>query len=213
MHSSSKYINGGGNSISGVIIDSGNFVFDPARYAGFEKYRIYGNFAYIVKLRNGIWRNTAAGSLVENNIAYLNVIGMETLGLRMERICHNAYALASAINEQDVVSANYPALPGNQYEGLVKSQLQGKGGGIVKIAAGSKKRAYKIMNGLKYALNATNIGDIRTLVIHPASTIYLHSTAQQKADAGVTDDMIRVSVGIEDTDDLIEDFTNAIKNL
>lgn len=211
VHSSSKYINGGGNSISGVIIDSGNFVFDPARYAGFEKYRIYGNFAYIVKLRNGIWRNMG-GCLAPMN-AYLNVIGMETLGLRMERICHNAYALASAINEQDVVSANYPALPGNQYEGLVKSQLQGKGGGIVTIAAGSKERAYKIMNGLKYALNATNIGDIRTLVIHPASTIYLHSTAQQKADAGVTDDMIRVSVGIEDTDDLIEDFTNAIKNL
>lgn len=211
VHSSSKYINGGGNSISGIIIDSGNFRFDPARYEGFEKYRMFGSFAYIAKLRNGIWRNMG-GCLAPMN-AYLNVIGMETLGLRMERICHNAGELAKAVNALDGVSANYPALPGNPYEDLAKSQLRGKGGGILTIAAGSKERAYRLMDGLHYALNATNIGDMRTLVIHPASTIYIHSTAQQKADAGVTDDMIRVSVGIEDTDDLIEDFTDAIKNL
>lgn len=81
------------------------------------------------------------------------------------------------------------------------------------IRAGSKERAYKLMNSLKYALNATNIGDTKTLVIHPASTIFLHSTEQARLSAGVYDDLIRVSVGIEDEADLIGDFTEAIKSL
>lgn len=211
VHSSSKYINGGGNSISGVIVDSGNFQFDPERYPGFEKYRQFGPFAYLAKLRNGIWRNMG-GCLAPMN-AYLNTIGMETLGLRMKYICGNALALALALDQIEGVTVNYPALPGNPYEALVKRQFGGKGGAILTLRVGSRERAYRLMNALKYALNATNIGDVRTLVIHPASTIYLHSPAQARADAGVTDDLIRVSVGIEDTEDLIEDFTQAIKSL
>lgn len=211
IHSSSKYINGGGNSISGIIVDSGKFQWDYTRYKGLEKYKKYGDFAYIAKLRNGIWRNMG-GCLAPMN-AFLNIIGMETMGLRMERICKNAYELAVAINQLDGVSANYPLLAGNPYEKLAVNQLNGLGGGILTIRAGSKERAYKLMNGLNYAINATNIGDVRTLVIHPASTIYTHNTKEQMEAAGVYEDTIRVSVGIEDTKDLIEDFTLAIKNL
>ena len=211
VHSSSKYINGGGNSISGVIIDSGNFQWDVTRYKGLEKYKKFGDFAYLAKLRNGIWRNMG-GCLAPMN-AFLNVVGMEIMGLRMERICENAFALAKEINQLDGVSANYPLLPGNPYETLTIRQMNGLGGGILTIRAGSKERAYKIMNSLKYALNATNIGDARTLVIHPASTIYTHNTKEQMEAAGVYEDTIRVSVGIEDTKDLLEDFTSAIKNL
>ena len=211
VHSSSKYINGGGNSISGVIIDSGNFQWDVTRYKGLEKYKKFGDFAYLAKLRNGIWRNMG-GCLAPMN-AFLNVVGMETMGLRMERICQNAFALSKAINELDGVSANYPLLSGNPYEELTLRQMNGLGGGILTIRAGSKERAYKIMNSLKYALNATNIGDARTLVIHPASTIYTYNTKEQMEAAGVYEDTIRVSVGIEDTKDLIEDFTSAIQNL
>ncbi|MDO4321281.1 MAG: PLP-dependent transferase [Lachnospiraceae bacterium] len=211
VHSSSKYINGGGNSISGIIVDGGRFRFAPDRYPGFEKYKKYGKLAYLAKLRNGIWRNMG-GCLAPFN-AFLNVIGMETMGLRMERICENAKQLALAVNKFEGVSADYPALYGNPYAELVEKQFGGRGGGIVTIRAGSKERAYKLMNALKYALNATNIGDVRTLVIHPASTIYVHSTQQEREDAGVADDMIRVSVGIEDTQDLIEDFTQAIFSL
>lgn len=211
VHSSSKYINGGGNSISGVIIDSGTFKWDFTRYKGLEKYKKFGDFAYLAKLRNGIWRNMG-GCLAPMN-AFLNVVGMETMGLRMERICQNAFALSKAINELDGVSANYPLLSGNPYEELTLRQMNGLGGGILTIRAGSKERAYKIMNSLKYALNATNIGDARTLVIHPASTIYTHNTKEQMEAAGVYEDTIRVSVGIEDTKDLIEDFTSAIQNL
>lgn len=211
VHSSSKYINGGGNSISGVIIDSGKFKWDFTRYQGLEKYKKFGDFAYLAKLRNGIWRNMG-GCLAPMN-AFLNVVGMETMGLRMERICQNAFALSKAINELEGVSANYPLLSGNPYEELTLRQMNGLGGGIFTIRAGSKERAYKIMNSLKYALNATNIGDARTLVIHPASTIYTHNTKEQMEAAGVYEDTIRVSVGIEDTKDLIEDFTSAIQNL
>lgn len=211
VHSSSKYINGGGNSISGIIVDGGNFVFSPERYPGFEKYRKFGKYAYLAKLRNGIWRNMG-GCLAPMN-AFLNVVGMETLGLRMERICENAKRLAEAVNKLEGVSADYPALPENPYAGLVEKQFGGKGGGILTIRAGSKERAYRLMDALSYGVNASNIGDVRTLVIHPASTIYIHSTEQERKDAGVWDDLIRVSAGIEDTGDLIEDFTQAVRSL
>ncbi|MCC8043983.1 MAG: PLP-dependent transferase, partial [Clostridiales bacterium] len=92
-----------------------------------------------------------------------------------------------------------------------ENQFGGKGGGaILTVRVGSKEKAYQVMDSLKYAKKATNIGDVRTLVIHPASTIYVHASEEQKAAAGVYDDLIRVSVGIEDTKDLVEDFTNAI---
>ncbi|MBQ5332379.1 MAG: O-acetylhomoserine aminocarboxypropyltransferase/cysteine synthase [Oscillospiraceae bacterium] len=209
VHSSSKYINGSGNSISGVIIDSGNFNWDCSRYRGFEEYRKFGKFAYIAKLRNGIWRNMGACLAPMN--AYLNSIGLETLGLRMERLCDNSKKLAEFFEADGRVKVNYPALPSSPYFELVDSELKGMGGAIITIRAGSREKAYKLINSLKYASVATNIGDVRTLVIHPASTIYTHSTEEQRINAGVYDDTIRISVGIEDIDDLIADFKNAIE--
>ena len=208
VHSSSKYINGSGNSISGVIIDSGNFKWDTKRYRGFEEYKKFGKFAYLAKLRNGIWRNVGACLAPMN--AYLNSIGLETLGLRMERLCFNAKKLAEFFEEDGRVSVNYPALASNPYHELTEKQLKGMGGAIITIRAGSKEKAFKLINSLKYACIATNIGDVRTLVIHPASTIYTHSTPEQQENAGVYDDSIRISVGIEDIDDLIADFKQAI---
>lgn len=211
IHSSSKYINGGGNSISGVIIDGGRFKWDPERYPGFAEYKKFGKFAYIFKLRNGIWRNMG-GCMAPMN-AFLNIVGMETMGLRLERIFKNASLLAIHLSELDGISVNYPLLPESPYKDLCDRQFGGHGGAILTIRAGSKERAYKLMNALKYSAKATNIGDIRTLVIHPASTIYVHSTEEQKRAAGVFDDTIRVSVGIEDIQDLIEDFTAAVKGI
>ena len=211
IHSTSKYINGGGNSISGIIIDSGNFAWDPERYPGLAEYKMYGKFAYLAKLRGGIWRNMG-GCLAPMN-AFMNIVGVETLGLRMERICQNAKQLAEALSKLDGVSVNYPTLPVHPYHDLAMQQFHGMGGGILTLRAGSKERAYKVLNALKYTCNATNIGDTRTLVIHPASTIYVHNTTEQKEAAGVFDDTIRVSVGIEDVEDLIEDFTAAFAGL
>ncbi len=211
VHSSSKYINGGGNAISGIIIDSGNFKWDSARYPGIKPYQKYGKLAYLIKLRSGIWRNV--GCCVAPMNAFLNSIGLETLGLRMERLCDNALQLASYLKTVPNVEVNYPALPDNPYYPLVKSQLGGRGGAILTLRVGSKEKAFKLINKLKYACIATNIGDVRTLVIHPASTIYTHSTEQQKLSAGVYDDTIRISIGIEDAEDIIEDFRQALSDI
>ena len=145
--------------------------------------------------------------------AFLNIVGMETMGLRLERIFKNAYFLASKLDEMSSITVNYPMLSHNPYRELCERQFDGRGGAILTIRAGSKERAYKLMNALKYAAKATNIGDIRTLVIHPASTIYVHSTEEQKQAAGVFSYTIRVSVGIENIEDLIEDFVSAVNNL
>lgn len=211
IHSSSKYINGSGNAISGVIIDSGKFKWDTARYAGFDKYEKFGSFAYLAKLRNGIWRNS--GCCLAPMNAYLNSLGLETLGLRMERLCENALGLAGFLKTVPGMEVNYPGLPNNPYYELVKKQLGGKGGAILTLRAGSRERSFRLINNLKYASIATNIGDVRTLVIHPASTIYTHSTEEQKINAGVYDDTIRISIGIEDIDDLIADFSQAIEKI
>ena len=211
VHSTSKYINGGGNSISGVIIDSGNFKWDYTKHPKLAKYKKFGQFAYLMSLRNGIWRNFG-GCMAPMN-AFMNSVGMETLGLRMERCCENALALAEFFESTESISVNYPALPSSRSYRLCQEQLGGKGGAILTIRAGSKERAFRLINGLKLATNATNIGDVRTLVIHPASTIYAHSTDEQKIHAGVFEDTIRISVGIEDKEDLIDDFKQSINQL
>lgn len=211
VHSSSKYINGSGDAISGIIVDSGNFSWDFDRYKGLSPYKKYGKYAYLAKLRNGIWRNM--GSCLAPMNAFLNSIGLETLGLRMERLCDNALKLAEFFESDGRVTVNYPALKSNPNYELVQKQFGGRGGAILTIRTGSKERAFRLINDLMYAVNATNIGDVRTLVIHPASTIYTHSSEEQKLNAGVYEDTIRISIGIEDIDDLISDFKNAIDNL
>lgn len=209
VHSSSKYINGSGNAISGIIVDNGGFKWDSERYKGFKGYEKFGKSAYLAKLRGGIWRNV--GCCLAPMNAFLNSIGLETLGLRMERLCSNALELAKFFKTVPDIEVNYPALEDNPYYGLVQSQLKAKGGAILTIRAGSRERAFRLLNNLKFATIATNVGDARTLVIHPASTIYTHNTEQQKISAGVYDDTIRISIGIEDVEDLIEDFDTAIQ--
>ena len=208
IHSSSKYINGSSDAISGVIIDSGKFAWDFERYPALQAYKKFGKLAYLVRLRKDAWASLG-GCLAPMN-AYLNLIGLETLGLRMERICANARALAEALSKLDGVTVNYPLLEGNPAAALAATQLKGYGGGILTLRAGSKEKAFAIINSLKCATIASNIGDVRTLVIYPASTLYLHNTADEMHAAGVFDDTIRVSVGIEDVADLIADFTAAV---
>lgn len=211
VHSTSKYINGGGNSISGIIVDGGSYDFAARGYYGFDEYISVRQFQYAAKLRNGIWRNMGACLAPLN--AFMNMVGLDTLGLRMERICSNAYGLAKALSGIKGITVNYPLLTSSPYRDLALTQLGGKGGGIVTIRVGSKENAFKLMDSLKFAYKATNIGDVRTLAIHPASTIYFHSDEKAREAAGVYHDTIRISVGIEDINDLIEDFTQAINKL
>ncbi len=207
VHSTSKYINGSSNAIGGIIVDSGNFKWGEKHHA-LENYKKFGKLAYISKLRNGIWRNI--GTCVSPNTSFLNSLGLETLGIRMDRLCSNALALAQFLEQQDGIEVNYPALPSSPYHDLVRCQLRGMGGAIITVRTGSRERAFRLINSLKYASIASNIGDVRTLVIHPSGTLFAHSSEKAKRDAGVYDDTIRISVGIEDIDDIIGDFAQAI---
>lgn len=210
MNSTSKYINGNSDAISGVITDSGKFKWDTDKYPGMKDFKKFGPYAYTAKLRNGLFRNTGACLAPQN--AFLNIIGIETLGLRMERICYNAIKLAEFFqNEYSDITVNYPGLESSKWHDIAVSQLKNGFGGIITIRTGSKERAFKIMNALKLPLIISNIGDTKTLVIHPESTLNVHSTEEEKVTAGVFDDLIRVSVGIEDIKDLIEDFRQAIE--
>ena len=212
VNSSSKYINGSSNSISGVLTDGGKFKWDKEKYPGLAEYVKFGPMAYIAKLRNGLFRNTGACLSPQN--AFLNQVGMETLGLRMERQCGNALALAKWLEENypDII-VNYPGLNSSRWHDIAVKQLQNGFGAILTIRVGSRERAFGLMDALKIPYTLSNIGDTKTLVIHPASTISLHSTKKQQEDAGVFDDLIRISVGIEDIEDLTEDFEQAIASL
>ncbi|TCW35413.1 Cys/Met metabolism PLP-dependent enzyme [Thermohydrogenium kirishiense] len=146
--------------------------------------------------------------------AYLNNLGLETLGIRMERLCQNAYELAVFLKEFDkVLSVNYPGLKESPFHDIAKRQFGDKFGAILTIRVGSKEKAYKMINSLKYATNITNIGDTRTLIIHPSSTILAESSDEEKKFMGVFDDLIRICVGLEDIEDLKEDFKQAIDRL
>ena len=212
VNSSSKYINGSSNSISGVLTDGGKFKWKKEKYPGLADYLKFGPMAFIAKLRNGLFRNTGACLAPVN--AYLNVIGLETLGLRMERQCNNAAALAKWIEETyPDVTVNYPGLESSSWHVIAKKQFENGYGAILTLRVGSKKQAFDFIDSLNIAYTLSNIGDTKTLVIHPGSTISLHSTEKQKEDAGVFEDLIRVSVGIEDIEDLKEDFARAFAKI
>lgn len=209
ISSASKYINGNSNSISGVITDSGNFKWTVEKYPIMKDYVKFGKFAFSAKLKNDTFRNL--GCCVSPMNSYYNSLGLETLSLRMERHCSNALALAESLEGLDGVrEVVYPMLKSSPYYDIANSQFNGKGGGILTLRLFTKERAFAFINQLKYAINITNIGDTKTLVIHPSSTIYAHSNEEEQAKAGVYDDLIRVSVGIEDIEDLKQDFKDAL---
>ena len=209
VNSSSKYINGSSNSISGVLTDSGHFKWDKDKYSVLGEYLKFGPMAYVAKLRSGLYRNM--GTCLSPFNAYLNVLGLETLGLRMERQCSNAFLLAKWLqeNNKDII-VNYPGLKSSKWNDIANTIFTKGYGAILTIRVGSKERAFEVMNKLTIPYILSNIGDTKTLVVHPASTISLHSTEKELEDAGVYDDLIRISVGIEDIEDLIEDFRTAI---
>lgn len=210
VNSTSKYINANSSAISGVITDGGKFKWDAEKYPGMKAFKKFGPFAYTAKLRNGLFRNTGACLSPQN--AFYNSIGMETLGIRMERICSNAKKLAEFFSsEYKDITVNYPGLKSSRWHDIATAQFGGNAGGIITIRTGSKAKAFAIINALKLPLIVSNIGDTKTLVIHPESTLNVHSTEEEKKTAGVFDDIIRISVGIEDIEDLIEDFRQAIK--
>lgn len=211
VHSSSKYINGSSDAISGILVCGKGLKWDPDRYPGLAPYRKFGPFAYIAKLRNGLFRNTGACLAPQN--AFLNNLGLETLGLRMQRQCDNALELARFLQGLGGdIEVNYPGLEESPYHEIAEKQFSNGYGAIVTVRTGSKEKAFSIINSLKIPLIISNIGDTKTLVIHPESTIAAHISDEEKLQSGVFEDLIRISVGIEDIEDLKEDFKQAIEN-
>lgn len=211
VHSSSKYINGSSDAISGILVCGKGLKWDPDQYPGLAPYRKFGPFAYIAKLRNGLFRNTGACLAPQN--AFLNNLGLETLGLRMQRQCDNALELARFLQGLGGdIEVNYPGLEESPYHEIAEKQFKNGYGAIVTVRTGSKEKAFSIINSLKIPLIISNIGDTKTLVIHPESTIAAHISDEEKLQSGVFEDLIRISVGIEDIEDLKEDFKQAIEN-
>lgn len=209
-YSTSKYINGTGTTIGGVIIDRGVFDWNSPKFPHFEQfYKKYRAFAFTARARKLVHKDVGACAAPFNS--YLLTEGVQTLALRMERHCANALALARFLKDHPRVAwVSYPGLEDSPHNQVATRLYGGRYGGLLTFGTGDKASAFKVINGLRLAKNLANIGDAKTLVIHPASTICADYNAEEKTLMGVTEDLIRVSAGIEDCRDIIEDFSRAL---
>ena len=210
IHSTSKYINGHGTAIGGAIIDTGNYNWRNGVFADIkETSKNAGPLAFLSHLRNVIYRDLGGCPAPMNSFIMLQ--GLETLPFRMINHCENALKLANYLNDHTKVSwVNYPGLPSSDSNKMIAEQLNNMAGGLLTFGLGSKGRSEKFIDSVKLAKNAANLGDAKTLVLHPASTIFHEFDEQKRSEMSVTDDMVRVSVGIEHFDDIKNDFKQAI---
>ncbi|WP_298270065.1 O-acetylhomoserine aminocarboxypropyltransferase/cysteine synthase family protein [Geobacter sp.] len=210
VHSTSKYINGTGSAIGGAIIDCGTFDWRRKGYPHFEPFvKKFRQFAFTARARKLIHKDLGACPAPMNS--YLFSEGIETMALRMERHCDNALRLAKFLAAHPQVAwVNYPGLAGSPWHETAKKQFGGRFGALLTFGLADKEAAFRCIDGLRLAKNLANIGDAKTLVIHPASTICADFGPEEKALMGVSEEMIRVSVGIEAIDDIIEDFAESL---
>ncbi|MEW6009564.1 MAG: aminotransferase class I/II-fold pyridoxal phosphate-dependent enzyme [Candidatus Omnitrophota bacterium] len=209
--SSTKYISGGATSVGGLIIDNGTF--DWARNS---KLRVdagkYGPLTFLNKLRREVFRNL--GACMSSHNAFLQSIGLETLHLRVDVSCANAQALAEFLEKSGKIKqVNYPGLKSSKYYQIAKKQFKDKLGALLTFDLESKEQCFKFMNKLEIIRRATNLQDNRTLILHPASTIFCEYDASLKKEMGVRETMIRLAVGIEDLEDLILDIKQSLEAL
>jgi O-acetylhomoserine (thiol)-lyase len=229
VDSATKFINGHGNSIGGVIVDSGKFDWssglfpeftdpDPS-YHGLEYWNTFGDFpgmgnvAFIFKVRLQLLRDL--GACLSPFNAFLFLQGLETLALRMDRHCENALRVAEYLQGHPAVAwVNYPGLDSHPSSVLAKKYLKGKGGAILGFGIhGGTRPAKRFIESLKLFSHVANIGDSKSLVIHPATTTHQQLTPEEQAATGVTPDFIRLSIGIEDVEDIIADLDQALDRM
>lgn len=209
--SSTKYISGGATSTGGLILDYGKFNW--GKFPSLKKwFKNFGPFALLGKLRREVYRNV--GSCLAPHNAWLQILGLETLGLRIDRSCENAQAVAEWLEKCEKINrVDYPGLKSSEYYNVAKKQFGNKFGGLLTFDLEDKESAFKFMDSLKLIRRATNLNDNKSLVIHPASTIFAEYSAQERERMGVRESLIRLSVGIEDTEDLIDDIKKALEIL
>lgn len=220
VHSATKYIDGHATSVGGVIVDSGKFDWnngkfpelcepDPS-YHGLSYTEKFGKAAYIVKARVQLIRDF--GSYLSPHNAWLANLGLETLHLRMERHTENATKLAQWLAKDERVAwVSYPGLESDPQHAKAKKYLRGTSGVLTFGVKGGGEAGERVMNALKLAKIVVHVADVRTSVLHPASMTHRQLSADQQRAAGVTPELIRVSVGIEHIDDIIADFDQALR--
>lgn len=222
VHSATKYIGGHGNSIGGAAIDMGSFPWKGnPRFADFNEpdptnhdlvYAEMGDTAFATKLRAQQLRDT--GACLSPFNAFLLLTGVETLSLRVERHCQNALAIAQFLAASPKVAwVNYPALPGDKYHARQQKYAPKGAGGIFSFGlAGGYPAGVKFIEKLKIFSHLANVADAKSLVIHPASTTHGQLDEKGLKEAGVQPEMIRMSVGLEDINDLLEDVAQALED-
>jgi O-acetylhomoserine (thiol)-lyase len=223
IHSLTKYMGGHGTTIGGAIVDSGKFDWakepkkypmlnepDPS-YHGVIYTEALGPAAFIGRCRVVPLRNM--GAALSPHSAFLIMQGLETLGLRMKQHCENALALAKYLEGHECVEwVNYAALPDDKYNALCKKITKGQASGIISFGIkGGIEAGTKFIDALQMILRLVNIGDAKSLACHPASTTHRQLNPEELALAGVSEDMVRISVGIEHIDDIIQDVEQAIE--
>ncbi|MGB7473391.1 O-acetylhomoserine aminocarboxypropyltransferase/cysteine synthase family protein [Trichococcus sp.] len=223
VHSTSKYMDGHAVQMGGVIVDSGNFDWKNGNFPEFtepdESYHgivyteSFENAAYITKARVQMMRDM--GAYPSANAAFLLNLGLETLPVRMDRHCSNALKVAEYFKQSEKVEfVNYPGLEGDKYHELANKYLPLGTCGVISLSIeGSRENAIKFMDSLKLASNEVHVADIRTCVLHPASSTHRQLTDEQLAAAGITPGLIRFSVGLENVADIIEDIEQALATL
>ncbi|MBQ7743990.1 MAG: O-acetylhomoserine aminocarboxypropyltransferase/cysteine synthase [Ruminococcus sp.] len=224
-HSTTKYMDGHATGVGGAIIDSGNFdwMAHADKYPGLttpdESYHglvyaeKFGKLGYITKATSQLMRDL--GSIQSpQNAFYLNN-GLESLHVRMDRHCSNALAIAKFLKAHDKVAwIDYPNLEGDKYYDLAQKYLPNGSCGVIAFAVkGGREKAIKFMDSLKLMIIATHVADARTCLLHPASHTHRQLSDQQLLEAGVAPDLIRLSVGLENVDDLIADLTQALDKI
>ncbi len=228
VHSATKHIGGHGTSIGGIVVDGGNFDWGNGKFPGFtepdmsyhglphwEAFKAFApaggaNIAFIMKMRLQFLRDV--GSCISPFNSFLLLQGLETLHLRMERHCANAMKVAQYLEAHPKVKwTNYPGLKSSKYHDLAKKYLTNGYGALVGFGLKSGfEGGSKFINALQLHSHVANIGDARSLAIHPASTTHSQLSAAERDSAGVTDDYVRLSVGIEDIEDIIADLEQAL---
>ncbi len=222
VHSLTKYIGGHGTTVGGIIVDSGRFDWvankdrfamlnepDPS-YHGVVYTEALGQAAYIGRARVVPLRNT--GAALSPHSAFLILQGLETLGLRMERHCDNALKVAQYLKSHPKVAwVNYAGLPESPYNAIAGRITRGKASGILSFGiTGGKEAGARFIDALQMILRLVNIGDAKSLACHPASTTHRQLSPEELATAGVSEDLVRISVGIEHVDDIIADIEQAL---
>jgi O-acetylhomoserine (thiol)-lyase len=220
LHSATKFIGGHGTSIGGVIVDSGRFPWNRGRfpqllepskgYHGIRFFETFGDFAYIMKARVEGLRDFGPALSPFNSFLFLQ--GLETLKLRMTQHSENALAVAQFLERHDRVAwVNYPGLPSGRYRALAQRYLPRGAGGILTFGIrGGLETGSRFIEALQLFSHLANVGDAKSLVIHPASTTHQQLSTEEKLAAGISDDLIRLSVGLEEIDDILWDLDQAL---